>query len=150
LFPWKAPVSYLAWAKNNKSLFKIPCHVIPEFLFKNPKKPFLMKNLKTLFLFVLVGLALTSCEVFEPDHSIRITNKYPETINHLTIGIASYGNVASGETTGYESVETGSSTVSGTTESGASVSGSVSISGAGAHKWTVTITSSGTFEIKED
>ena len=108
-----------------------------------------MKTLKNLFVLFALIFALSSC-VLEPDHSIRIENKFSETINNTKIGSVSYGTIASGETTGYKPVEEGTHTLSGSTESGGTLTGSVSISGKGKHDWTMTVESNGTLSIQED
>jgi len=108
-----------------------------------------MKKIRLFIPILLIGLLITGCEL-KPDHSIRVKNEYPETIDNLMVGTVSYGDVDSGTTTDYKPVDEGSHTLSGTTTSGLPLTGSASVTGRGSHKWTMTILSSGGLEIKED
>ena len=103
----------------------------------------------TLVLFLFASIFLNSC-LKGPNHSIRITNYYPEKINNIKIGSVGYGSVEYQKTTAYNPVEDGTHTLSGSSSSGGTLSGSVSISGRGTHKWTLTILSNGGLDFKED
>jgi hypothetical protein len=108
-----------------------------------------MKTFKSFVLILLIGFIFNSCEI-DPNHSIRIKNEYPATINNLKIGSVSYGSVANGATTEYKPVEDGSHSISGSINSSKTITGTVSVKGTGTHKWTVKITTSGGAVINED
>lgn len=108
-----------------------------------------MKALKWIAIVLSIGFFLNGCEL-DPDHTIRVKNEYFVGINNLKIGSVSYGTVSSGTTSSYKSVDEGSHSVTGTTTLGQELTGTVSVSGNGAHKWTMRITSSGGLEISED
>ena len=108
-----------------------------------------MKPIKPIILILMAVVLLAGCSL-EPNHSIRVKNQYAEAINNVMIGSVSYGTVGSGSTTNYKPVDEGTHNISGTTISGNPLTGSLSVSGKGTHKWTMTITSSGVVEIKED
>ena len=108
-----------------------------------------MKLIKLFILSLMAAILLAGCSL-EPNHSVRVKNQYAEAINNVMIGSVSYGTVESGSTTAYKPVDEGTHTISGTSNSGNPLTGSLSVSGKGTHKWTMTITSSGVVEIKED
>lgn len=100
-----------------------------------------MKKFTYLFLIVSFLLTLSSC--LKPKHSIRVNNQFSRALS-IIIGPDNFGKVAAGNTSSYQSVPEGSNALGG------DLTGSVSISGKGKHKWTLTITSAGTFSIAED
>lgn len=106
-----------------------------------------MKNLISILAFSAL-LVFNSCA--KDNHEVRLKNQYFEQINNIKIGTADIGSVASGGTSAYKSINTGDFTISGTSSSGSTLSGSGTISGSGKHKWTVTISSSGSVSMKED
>lgn len=108
-----------------------------------------MKVIKVLAPGLFFCLLLQNCST-DPNHSIRVTNESIEAIDSFNIGSVSYGHIASDSTTAYKPVETGTHTISGSFESGYSLSGTTSISGSGAHKWTITVTNYGDMEIVEE
>ncbi len=91
---------------------------------------------------------LSSC--LKENHSIRLKNNYPESINNVVAGTAKIGNVASGATSEYKPIDTGNFSISGTSSSGQTLSGSGSISGKGTHKWTMTLSSAGQISLVAD
>ena len=108
-----------------------------------------MKTINLILVILFTGILLSGCDL-DPNHSVRINNQYPEDIYNMQIGEVSYGHVVSGDLTGYKPMEEGTHALSGTTASSMTITGTVSISGKGTHKWTMKITSSGGFEIRED
>lgn len=105
------------------------------------------KTFKTLLILAIVFL-MASC--LKENHSVRLKNDYYTQINNIRIGNADLGAVPPGQVSGYQSINTGNFTISGNTNNGQELSGSGSISGKGKHKWTVTVTSTGGVEFKED
>jgi len=97
--------------------------------------------------FALIAFMFSSCSA---DHSIRIKNSFSEAMSEVKINSTSYGSIAIGKTTGYKPVDEGSFTMSGSTTSGKPLTGSGSVKGNGTHKWTITITASGSCSIAED
>ncbi len=112
-------------------------------------KKITMKNLKRLVLPLGLGIFLMSC-LKEPDHSIRIKNNYSKAVNSVRIGSVSYGTISANSQSNYKPVDEGNYSLSGSTTSGERLTGSVGVSGKGKHDWTLTITSSGGIELKED
>lgn len=89
----------------------------------------------------LLCIVFSSC--IKPKHSIRISNQYNRALN-VNVGTDHFGLVTPGTTTSYQNIPEGSSQLSG------DLTGSVSVGGKGTHKWTLTITSGGSFTILED
>ena len=111
----------------------------------------MMKKQWRLLVIFLMGFALFGCSILsEPNFSIRITNNYSETVNNVMVGTVSFGSISPSTTTSYRSIEAGDHTLSGTTPSGGNLSGTVTLSGNGTHKWTMTITSSGSLSLSLD
>lgn len=109
-----------------------------------------MKNILTKILVMAISTTvLISCSK-TPNHSIRIENSYAAAMSDVKINSTSYGQIASGSKTGYKPVNEGTFSVSGSTVNGQALTGSGSVSGNGTHKWTMTITSTGTVTLKND
>ena len=98
------------------------------------------KSFCHLLLFLLF-FSFSSC--LKPKHSIRVNNQNSRTLNVL-IESNNYGLVSPGKTTSYQNIP------EGTSQLGGDLKGSVNVSGKGTHKWTLTITASGSFAIAED
>ncbi|HVD97323.1 MAG TPA: hypothetical protein VNB90_03895 [Cytophagaceae bacterium] len=109
-------------------------------------KPTMLKAIVMLS----VALLLSSCLKLKP--SVRIINNYPDDITNLKVGPADFGTVTAGSTTGYIEVSEGSNTLSGTDAEHPTIqlTGSLSVDGKGKHKWTITISSSGSLSIVKD
>jgi hypothetical protein len=97
---------------------------------------------------MILMLAFMSC--MKEDHQVRLTNNFSRTINNVHIGTASLGSVGPGQTSGYQPIQTGNFSISGQTDNGQNLSGSGTISGKGKHKWTVTLSASGSVSMAED
>lgn len=96
----------------------------------------------------MVCLLPSSCLIEK--HTIRFKNDYTATIESLTVGYATFGNVSSGQTTAYKGIDTGNFTISGTASDGKKLNGQGTIRGRGKHRWTLTLSLAGTLSIKED
>jgi hypothetical protein len=107
-----------------------------------------MKSLIRYSLFLVLTFLLSAC--LKENHSVRFKNNFSEQINSVKIGTADIGNVASGATSDYKSIQSGNFTISGTSASGQPLNGTGTITGKGKHKWTVTLSNSGTIGIAED
>lgn len=88
-----------------------------------------------------IMILVTSC--LKTEHKIRVTNNFPTPLK-VVCGPADFGSVATGTTTEYKLIQEGNNTLSG------DITGNVVVDGAGKHNWTMTISSSGTFNFKED
>ncbi|WP_317896578.1 hypothetical protein [Aurantibacillus circumpalustris] len=100
-----------------------------------------MKKLFSLLFISLIFVGLSSC--VKTQHSIRITNNFSQAAN-VIVGAANFGLVSPGKTTSYQNIPEGSSKLGG------DLIGTVSVTGKGTVKWTLTITPSGTTDIKQD
>lgn len=107
-----------------------------------------MKKILGIVLLVAITSFFTAC--LKENHSVRFQNNYSLTLYDVYVGTASLGTVGAGSVTGYQSINTGNFDITGTTSAGQKLSGSGSLSGKGKHKWTVTLSSSGTVSIAED
>ena len=109
---------------------------------------------KLVILCAAVCLGALACQNAAPtvptSHTVRIKNIYSQTVFSCAIGSVSYGSVASGATTAYQSVAEGAITFTGMLVTGAPVNGSFTLSGSGAHQWTITIASPSAISIAED
>jgi hypothetical protein len=106
-----------------------------------------MKRLLTALIpLTTVVLLLTVCScglVDTANHSLRVRNEYSTALT-VRVGSLDFGKVSSGSTTDYKSIDPGTYTISG------DVTGSLTVKGNGTHKWTMTISSSGSCSIDED
>jgi hypothetical protein len=91
----------------------------------------------------IVGLMIFLSSCLKTEHKIRVTNNYSTALK-VVCGPADFGSVASGTTTEYKLIQEGNNTLSG------DITGSVVVDGAGKHNWTMTISSTGTFNFIED
>ena len=98
---------------------------------------------KLTFLSGIIGIMILLTSCLKTEHKIRVINNYPAALK-IIIGPSDFGSVASGTTTEYKLIQEGNNTISG------DVTGSVVVDGAGRHNWTMTISSAGTFDFKED
>ncbi|MFN8415622.1 MAG: hypothetical protein U0U66_04740 [Cytophagaceae bacterium] len=94
---------------------------------------------------------LLACQL-SSEYYVRITNQNSDDLINVTVGSAKFGAVTSGSTTSYYRIPEGNSAVNGQYKSNPTVllKGSVTATGNGNHKWTVTISSTGTLSVKED
>lgn len=106
-----------------------------------------MKKVVSVLFTATLLLLLSGC--FKPDHSVRFSNKFSLEMTNVTIGNASIGTVAPGETSAYKSISTGNFNISGQSATG-HLEGSGTISGKGKHKWTVTLGADGKITMQED
>jgi hypothetical protein len=104
---------------------------------------------KSLYL-VLAGFLFFATSCLKEDHTIRFRNNFRESILNVRLGNADIGTVGIGGVSSYKSITTGDFNISGNTSSGGTLSGSGSITGKGKHKWTVTLSSSGSITMEED
>lgn len=106
-----------------------------------------MRKIRTMA-FICMVICLVSCK--KENHSIRVRNLYTCDIVNVKVGTVEIGDVASGVNSSYYPIETGSFMLVGSPVCGGSLYGSGSISGAGRHRWTLTLNSLGTVSIQED
>jgi len=109
-----------------------------------------MKFIVTKFFAVIVFIAIFNSCLKTPNHSMRIKNLYSIAMTNVSINSTSYGSILSGATTDYKPIDEGNFTVSGATVNGQTLTGSGTVTGNGTHKWTTTITSSGTLSLTLD
>jgi hypothetical protein len=107
-----------------------------------------MKRTISVLLTFAVFLFLSSCS--KDQYSVRFRNNFSETINNITVGSTVLGTVAPGQTSTYQPFGGHSFMISGMSVSGRALQGTESVSGKGIHKWTITLTSTGTFDFAED
>jgi hypothetical protein len=91
----------------------------------------------------IVGLMIMVSSCIKTEHKIRITNNFPMALK-IVCGPADFGSVPNGTTTEYKIIPEGNNPLSG------DINGNVVLDGAGKHNWTITISTGGSFDIKED
>jgi|SRR6185437_12782708 len=103
--------------------------------------------MKKYFLYtaaLLITLSLVSSCKKATTIKVRVSNKAPESVNHVIVGYDNYGNIRSGETTDYLIVPEGNGLISGMGASSAdSLTGTYSFTGSasGTHDYTINIIS---------
>ena len=104
--------------------------------------------MKHLFLFLAIGMLFVGCAK-DPDNNLRIINTDSQSINNLSIGSVSFGDVNPNSTTSYKHIDEGTHNISGMAGT-SSLTGTCTISGNGTHNWTLTLNSSGKVDFTED
>jgi len=108
-----------------------------------------MKTKIKYIVFILFIIVFASCK--KPNHYVRVTSDFIDTLTSFTVGPDNYGTITAGVTTGFQHMPEGTWNVYGYDKSSKTTgSGTVSVYGHGTHYWTVKIDDQGNISILPD
>ncbi len=108
-----------------------------------------MRTKIAFFSLVFLMIVFASCK--KPNHYVRVTSDYADTVLTFTVGPDNYGTIGPGETTPYQHMPEGTWNIYGVdADTRATASGTVSVEGHGTHYWTVVISNTGNFSLLPD